>query len=199
VLAGALFDGRAVTALCPYDAGGLDDDVLADARTTHPLLWQDGAADRSPDYAPDDAFARYNRPLPSDTMAVTYTVRTFADLAPLRSFATRYVRWLGLDPEGIASLELVATELATNSLQHTGGACRLAFWQHNGYVVCEASDSGRFDDPLAGRRPPPAAAVTGRGLFLVNAMADLVRSHASSGGTTIQAYLRLGPVAGAVS
>ncbi|MBO0864777.1 MAG: MEDS domain-containing protein, partial [Mycobacterium sp.] len=81
-LAGALFDGRAVTALCPYDAGELEEQVLTDARTTHPLLWQDGEADHSRDYAPDDAFARYNQPLPSDTMAVTYTVRAWGDLSP---------------------------------------------------------------------------------------------------------------------
>ncbi|MBO0864680.1 MAG: ATP-binding protein, partial [Mycobacterium sp.] len=155
-----------------------------------------GAADHSRDYAPDDAFARYNQPLPSDTMAVTYTVRAWGDLSPARSFATRYARWLGLNPDGIANLQLIATELATNSLRHTGGVCRLGFWQRNGYIVCEASDSGRLDDPLAGRRPPAPDAVTGRGLFLVNTMADLVRTYASATGTTIQAYLQLGPAAG---
>lgn len=191
-LANTLFADYDVTALCPYDAGGLDEDVLADARSTHPLLWRDGTVDRNADYAPDEALARYNRPLPSDTMAVTYTVRELADLSPARSFAARYAQWLGLSPEGIAILQLIATELATNSLQHAGGVCRLAFWQYNGHIVCEASDAGRLDDPLAGRRPPTADALTGRGLFLVNTVADLVRTHATATGTTIQAYLRLG-------
>ncbi|MGH3633370.1 anti-sigma factor RsbA family regulatory protein [Mycobacterium sp.] len=193
-LINAAFGERQARVLCPYDACGLDEDVMTDARSTHPLLWQDGAADRSPDYAPDDAFARYNQPLPRDAMAVTYTVRALDDLSPARSFATRYARWLGLDPDGIANLQLIATELATNSLQHTGGVCRLAFWQHDGCIVCEASDSGRLDDPLAGRRPPCVNAVSGRGLFLINSVADLVRTHATASGTTIQAYLRLGTI-----
>ena len=60
-------------------------------------------------------------------------------------------------------------------------------------IVCEASDSGRLDDSLAGRRLPPAGVVRGHGLFLVNTIADLVRSHTTPTGTTIQAYLRLQP------
>jgi anti-sigma regulatory factor (Ser/Thr protein kinase) len=191
-LANTHFADREVTALCPYDAGGLDRNVLADARSTHPLLWREGTLDRNADYAPDEALARYNQPLPSDPMAVTYTVRELADLSPARSFAARYAQWLGLSADGIAKLQLIATELATNSLQHARGVCRLAFWQHTGHIVCEASDAGRLDDPLAGRRPPTADALTGRGLFLVNTVADLVRTHATPTGTTIQAYLRLG-------
>lgn len=186
-----LFAGHAVTSLCPYDAAGLDGEVLADARTTHPLMWRDGVADHSPDYAPDDAFTRHNQPLSSDPRAVTYTVREATDLSPARSFATRYAQSLGLDADGVATMQLIATELATNSIEHAAGACRLAFWPHDGHLVCEASDSGRLHDPLAGRHPPPPDAVTGRGLFLVNTVADLVRMHTSTEGTTIQAYLRL--------
>jgi anti-sigma regulatory factor (Ser/Thr protein kinase) len=86
---------------------------------------------------------------------------------------------------------MIITELATNSLEHTGGACRLALWQHNGHVVCEVSDGGRLDDPLAGQRTPARGEITGRGLFLINTIADLVRTHTTAAGTTIQAYLRL--------
>jgi anti-sigma regulatory factor (Ser/Thr protein kinase) len=185
------FPGLHWTGLCPYDASGLSDEVLADARATHPLLWRDGTADRSADYAPDEAFARYNQPLPSDPTARTYTVQTFTDLSSARSFAARYAQQLGLSAEGIANLQLIATELATNSVEHTSGVCRLALWRHNGHVVCAASDNGRFDDPLAGRLLPPVDTAGSRGLFLVNALADLVRTHTTSAGTTIRAYLRL--------
>jgi anti-sigma regulatory factor (Ser/Thr protein kinase) len=192
-LINAAFGERRVSVLCPYDADRLDADVLTDARTTHPLICRDGTADRSLDYAPDEAFARFHRPLNNDATAVTYTVRAVQDLSPARSFATRYAGWLGLDPEGVANLKLIVTELATNSLQHAGGVCRLAFWKHDGHLVCQAKDRGRLNDALVGRRPPPPEAVTGRGLFLVNTVADLVRIHTGAGGTTIQAYLRLSP------
>ncbi|MFZ1178754.1 MAG: sensor histidine kinase, partial [Mycobacterium sp.] len=37
-----------------------------------------------------------------------------------------------------------------------------------------------------------------RGLFLVNALSDLVRTHATTAGTTIQAYLRFDPSPGPI-
>ena len=88
---------------------------------------------------------------------------------------------------------MIATELATNSLQYTGGACQLAFWRENEYLVCEARDGGRLEDPFVGLTPPSASGTASRGLYLVNAMADLVRMHTTANGTTIQAYLRLNP------
>jgi anti-sigma regulatory factor (Ser/Thr protein kinase) len=187
------FEGREVTALCLYDAGRLDDDVLAGARSTHPLLWKCGSVRLSDEYAPDEALARCNQPLPSNPGAVTYTVRKATDLHPARSFAVDYAAWIGLSPDGIEDLQLIATELATNSLMYTDGACQLAFWRQDENLVCEARDNGRLDDPLAGRRNPGAGGNASRGLFLVNAMADLVRTHTTKTGTTIQAYLRLNP------
>ncbi len=96
-----------------------------------------------------------------------------------------------MSQDGIDDLQLIATELATNSLMYSNGACRLAFWRHDDHLVCEARDSGRLDDPLAGRLDPGPAGPASRGLFLVNAISDLVRTHTAITGTTIQAYLRL--------
>jgi anti-sigma regulatory factor (Ser/Thr protein kinase) len=184
-------EGYRATGLCLYDAGRLDDDVLADARATHPLVWSRGSLQRSDEYAPDDVLERCNQPLPANPGAVTYMVRKYADLSPARSFAVDYAGWVGLSRDGIEDLQLVATELATNSLMYTDGACRLAFWRDDGHLVCEARDSGRLDDPLVGRLDPGPSGPASRGLFLVNAISDLVRTHTTTTGTTIQAYLRL--------
>jgi anti-sigma regulatory factor (Ser/Thr protein kinase) len=191
-LCNKLFEHSHVTALCAYNTGRLAERAIADIRSTHPLLRQAGSVDCSADYAPDDAVARHDRPLTHSATSAVYTVTTRTDLSAARAFAARYARWHGLSFDRIADLLLIATELATNSLEHTGGVCRLAFWEHHAHLICEASDSGRLDDPLAGCRPPVADAAGGRGLFLVNAIADLVRTHATASGTTIQAYLRLG-------
>jgi anti-sigma regulatory factor (Ser/Thr protein kinase) len=196
-LINAAFGGRQVTVLCPYDALGLDPGVLADARMTHPVLWQAGSPeDPSPDYAPDEVLARYNEPLSTSPAAVTYTVHGLPQLHRARRVAARYGQLLGLSADGIADLQLITTELATNSLQHTHGPCRLAFWQRDGHLVCEARDYGHLDDPLAGRRPPSSDTSRGRGLFVVNAVADLVRTHTTRQATTIHAYLRLAPSSG---
>lgn len=187
------FENQNVMGLCLYDAERLEEEVLAEARRTHPLLWKCGAAYHSAEYAPQDALARCNQPLPPNPGAVTYTVRTSTDLRPARSFAVDYAGWVGLSPDGIDDLQMIATELATNSLQYTGGACQLAFWRHDDHLVCEARDQGRLDNLLVGRQDPGPGGSASRGLFLVNAMADLVRTHTTANGTTIQAYLRLSP------
>jgi anti-sigma regulatory factor (Ser/Thr protein kinase) len=189
-------EGYQATGICLYDASGLDDDVLADARATHPLLWSCGAMHRNADYAPDDVLDRYNQPLPANPGAVTYMVRGSADLRPARSFAVNYAGWVGMSQDGIDDLQLIATELATNSLMYTDGACQLAFWRDDEHLVCESRDNGRLDDPLVGRLDPGPSGPASRGLFLVNAISDLVRTHTTASGTTIQAYLRFNPSPG---
>jgi anti-sigma regulatory factor (Ser/Thr protein kinase) len=185
--------GYRATELCLYDANRLSDDVLGDARATHPLLWSRGALRRSAEYAPDDVLRRCNRPLVAKPGAVTYMVKRSADLRSARSFAVNYAGWVGMSREGIEDLQLIATELATNSLMYTDGACRLAFWRQDDHLVCEARDTGQLDDPLVGRLDPGPSSPASRGLYLVNAISDLVRTHTTSTGTTIQAYLRFEP------
>ncbi len=186
-------EGYQATGVCLYDANRLGDDVLTDARATHPLLWSRGRLHHNGEYAPDDVLQRCNQPLPENPGAVTYMVRGSADLSPARSFAVKYAGWVGLSRDGIEDLQLIANELATNSLMHTDGACRLAFWRDDDHLVCEARDTGRLGDRLVGRLDPGPSGPASRGLFLVNALCDLVRTRTTATGTTIQAYLRVDP------
>lgn len=195
LLNGAM-DGYEVTGLCLYDGSRLEDQLIADVRATHPLLWQGGALHRSADYAPGEVLQRCNRPLAVNAGAVTFVVRGSADLRPARSFVADYAGWMGLCEGGIDDLQLIATELATNSLMYSGGACRLALWRDGEHLVCEARDGGWFDDPLVGRLDPGPDGPASRGLYLVNAISDLVRTHTGAGGTTIQAYLPFDPAPG---
>jgi anti-sigma regulatory factor (Ser/Thr protein kinase) len=190
-LANIAFANTDMTSLCPYDASCLDDSVLAHVRLTHPELWMGGSRQRNPEYAIETALDQCNQPLTTNPAAVSHTVHVAADLAGARRCGERYGRLLGMSADQVADLLLVATELATNGLDHAGGACRLAFWYEAGHVVCEARDRGHWGDPLAGRRPPAARGIGPYGLFVVNAIADLLRTHTTSAGTTIHAYLRL--------
>jgi anti-sigma regulatory factor (Ser/Thr protein kinase) len=192
VLLNRAFTGRDVGVVCPYHVAQLDPEVIADARRTHPVLRQNGIVE--PDnaaFAPDEMLARYNQPLSTDSTAVRFTARKLGDLAGARAFAGSYARWFGLSAEQTGDLQLIASELASASLTQVGGTCRLALWRHDGHVVCEARDGGSLDDPLAGRRPYDSDSERGRGLYVVNAVADLVRTHTTADETTIQAYLRL--------
>jgi hypothetical protein len=62
-------------------------------------------------------------------------------------------------------------------------------WADERHLVCEISDAGHLSDPLAGRRPAGLSINGGRGLLLVNHIADLVRTHTSPRGTSIRMYL----------
>jgi hypothetical protein len=54
-LANIAFAGCDVTGLCPYDASRLDENILADVRSTHPLIWEHGTQQRNLDYSVDIA------------------------------------------------------------------------------------------------------------------------------------------------
>lgn len=195
-LVNVAIEGVDATCVCLYDASRLDDSVLADARVSHPLIEHGGSRRHSPEYSIHAALDRGNEPLNTSPVAVTYMVDEAADLSGARQHSSRYGRLLGMPTDRIADLQLIVTELATNGLQHGGGTSHLAFWEHDGHLICEARDNGFLADPLAGRRPPARDKPSPSGLFVVNALADLVRTHTSTDGTTIQAFLRLDRLSG---
>lgn len=189
-LINAAFGGRDVTIVCPYDVSGLEEFAIADARATHPLLWEAGRSYSSDRYDPDAVVARYNLPLRNST-EVGLSVTSATDLPAVRKHAVEQAERFGLDAEHFPDLELIATELVVNSLVHADGNCLLRVWSEADQLICEVRDTGQLTDPLAGRRPEQPGQLGGRGLLLVNDLADLVRIHTSPNGTTIRAFLRL--------
>ncbi|MGW3962591.1 anti-sigma factor RsbA family regulatory protein [Amycolatopsis sp. NPDC005003] len=182
------FTGREGTILCPYDAGALAPDVLADAEVTHPVL-VDGTGRRpSSAYDPRGLIDRYNRPLP--VPAGAFELADTTDLAAARALAHVRAAACGLGADQVADVEVVVTELLSNSIEHGSGSGTVRFWGGGGEFVCEVHDRGRLTDPLAGRHPATPYQPRGRGLLLVNHLADLVRLHADDDGTTFRAYFR---------
>lgn len=183
------FAGRAATILCPYDTARLDEHVIADARLTHPTLAGTDGQRPSPDYDPHRIIDEYNRPLPpapADSECVTVHAGT---LSKTRRWLTENARHLGMEGQRLGDFELAAGELITNSVVHGGGAGVVRLWREQDRVVCDVSDAGHITDPLAGRRPT-AGESGGRGLLIVNQLADLVRAHTTRAGTTVRIYMR---------
>ena len=85
---------------------------------------------------------------------------------------------------------LAVHELASNSIVHGGGIGVVRAWQDDGAAVCEVRDRGRFDDPLAGRRPPRPGQLGGWGLWIANVACDLVQIRTGAEGTTVRVRLR---------
>jgi anti-sigma regulatory factor (Ser/Thr protein kinase) len=185
------FAGRDVSILCPYDAAGLDASTLEDAAATHPVLIAGDRQWASEGYRPDDAVARYNQPLPDPPELPAARWFDVDSLADLRRFVVAESIRLGLARERRDDLELMAGELATNAVLHGGGHGILRIWAEPGIgLACEVSSEGRIEDPLSGRMPADVHDDHGRGLLLVNHLADLVRVDTGPDGTTVRMYLR---------
>ncbi|GAA2143540.1 sensor histidine kinase [Actinomadura napierensis] len=184
------FTGREVSILCPYDVAGLDPVVIADAHATHPVVIDRDGERTSGGYAPARVIDAYNRPLPEPSDAARMSFDLDA-LPRVREFTCRWARHLGLGSGPAGDLEIAVHELAANSCLHGGGKGTARIWAEDGRVVCEISDAGTITDPLAGRRPVAMSPSGGRGILLVNHLADLVRMHTGPGGTAIRVYMRV--------
>jgi anti-sigma regulatory factor (Ser/Thr protein kinase) len=184
------FTGRDVTILCPYDTQNLTPAVLADAEATHPLLIDSAGERSSAAYAPEAIIDGYNQPLPEPADATELTVDA-TNLGQARFLARTHALQAGLTDDQVADVELVVTELVTNSIDHGGGTGRLRIWTAGGDLVCDVHDQGTLTDPLAGRHPAAPGQHRQRGLLLVNHMSDLVRFHTSPRSTTIRVHFRL--------
>jgi hypothetical protein len=110
-----------VTVLCPYDGVRLPKSVLADAACTHPAVIRDRQETASVGYrGPTDLPPRCNRilsPPPARAEMLAYC----DDLHPVRSFVASRAKRAGLAPLRIPDLVLAISELAANTLRHTGG------------------------------------------------------------------------------
>lgn len=196
-LINAAFAGREVSILCPYDTATLDETVLADAAATHPTLIDGDGERRSAAYDPDHIVSRYNEPLPAPPAAVPVITFDAASLTGTRHRAVEFARRMGMTEDRLVDLELLIGETTTNSVVHGGGRGTLALWVAGPQLRSQIRDAGHISDPLAGRVPPQPFQFGGRGLLLVNQLADLVRLHTGEHGTTLQVDLRLDdPVSG---
>ena len=173
------------TLLCPYDASGLADSVLADARRTHQEPAVSGATAATwRDNLPPECDQPLAAP-PAEAEALPYGV----DLAPVRRLVERHAQWAGLGADRTVDLVLAANEIAANTISHTTSGGVIHVWHTAEEILCQVHDSGRINDPLAGRvRHGPGD--RGHGLWLVNQVCDLVEVRSGEGGTTVRMRMR---------
>jgi anti-sigma regulatory factor (Ser/Thr protein kinase) len=134
--------------------------------------------------------AEFNRPLPAPPVeAAVLAFAWAADLPAVRGFTGAWAGTAGADAERIDRLLTVVTELAANTIAHSGGPGVVRCWPEESALVCQVEDGGHLADLLAGRVPPSTDRPGGRGLMLVNALCDLVRVHSRPGTTTVRVWL----------
>ncbi|GAA3213432.1 ATP-binding protein [Dactylosporangium siamense] len=111
------------------------------------------------------------------------------DLGAVRAFVRRHALALGMSEARTEMLMLAVNELATNTVQHTTGGGRVRVWTDAGHIVCDVVDQG--PPRTFQRQMPPADAVRGRGLAIVERVCDHVASVSGPDGTTVRLRLHL--------
>lgn len=121
---------------------------------------------------------------------------TLAELHAMRMFVVDHAHALGLRGEQIQALELVASELMTNAIEHAGGAGRLRLWASDAKIYCQVSDAGPGMPPAVEHSGQDPSAPRGRGLWLVTTFADsLSVDHPDPPGAVVTAVFNREPAA----
>jgi anti-sigma regulatory factor (Ser/Thr protein kinase) len=186
------FDGGAAWWLvCPYDTEALRPEVVAEARCTHPLIWDERPGQPSGQYRGRFASAEpFVAPLSDPPATAEETVFTLADLRTVRAAVAAAARGFGLPEPRVADLILAAGEVAANSVRYGGGSGSMRVWFDADAAVCEIRDAGFIEQPLAGREPPTPGDDGGYGLWLANQVCDLVEVRSSPGETVVRLRVR---------
>jgi anti-sigma regulatory factor (Ser/Thr protein kinase) len=177
--------------LCPYDLDGLDEAVIEAARRSHPFVVADGARERSGLFRDDGHEGTFDGELPPPPRSVPRTSFSRERVRMVRRVVARQAEEARLDLERSQRLVLAVSELASNSVRHGGGTGTFRVWRENGTLLCEVQDAGRIEAPLAGRIKPPPNQLTGRGLWLVNELCDLVQIRSDDTGTVVRVHMDL--------
>ena len=175
--------------ICPYDTAALPEDVIAEARRSHPVV-SNGAAQVSADYCGMEAVAaRFSEPLPEpppDAEELTVTMRALRDA---RRIVRARAEEAGLG-ERSDDFVLAVNEVLSNSLHHAREDGTLRVWEDPDGLVCEVRDGGQIVQPLIGREEPQLGQIGGHGIWLVNLVCDLVQVRSSAWGSTVRMQMQ---------
>lgn len=182
--------GSAARILCPYDAEHLEPVVLEGAESTHPQV-RDAAGSRPSERYEDPLRSSLNDRWPLDDPTEPTSEHIFAgDLRSLRRAVDADPFLEGLPRERREDVVFAINEAVTNAVRHGDGHCTTRLWRDGRSVVSEVSFDTPVPEVLAGRRRPAPDAPSGRGLWLINQVCDLVQLRTGGAGTTLRMYVR---------
>jgi anti-sigma regulatory factor (Ser/Thr protein kinase) len=185
------FADTRITIFCPYDAR-LDRSTIADARRTHPTLLRGQRRWTSRPYTdPAAVYAGDGDALPPPPAGTEVVAYGRGHLPGVRRLTRRRAAEAGLGGGRVDDVVLAVNEIASNTLSHAGERGTLSIWLDagQGELVCEIRDGGYIADPLAGRRQPSEDDLSGRGLWIVNQLCDLVELRSGVGGTVVRLHV----------
>ena len=181
----AFDDGPAWSLLCPYDTTALPQEVVEEARCTHPVV-RDDAGDVNRYAGHGHARTTFSSPLAPPPLHSERIDFQGGELTLLRRIVARAAQASRLAELVAEDLTLAVHELATNSVLHGGGEGSVLLWDENDALVVEVRDRGRIEDPLVGRHLPDPLGENGRGIWLANQLCDFVQVRSSRLGTQVR-------------
>jgi anti-sigma regulatory factor (Ser/Thr protein kinase) len=185
--------GPAWRLLCLFDETTVPAELLDESRREHPYVHQGRGLQENRRFRPADARRLLSiPPLPPRPPQAVRLSFTTGYLRAVRRFVLRHAAAVGLRANRANDLVLAVNELAANSVRFGGGQGTLWIWSSRAALVCEVEDDGQLLQPLAGRRRPDTSAESGRGLWMVNQLCDLVQLRSSPAGTTVRVHVRTG-------
>lgn len=177
------------TLLCPYDTSTLGPAVIEEAHRNHPRITRPGGAFASPSYDADvpPLLTTPLPPPPPDAHVVAFD--DVVGLGPVRRRVAEAAATAGLDRARADDLVLAVSEAISNSVRHGGGSGHVTLWSDGHRCLCDVHDRGRISDPLAGRTRPGPSQPTGRGLWLMHQLCDLVQLRAVPEGQVVRLHM----------
>ncbi|HZU61237.1 MAG TPA: anti-sigma factor RsbA family regulatory protein [Solirubrobacteraceae bacterium] len=174
----ALFDlalgDAGVSTLCAYNASSLPDWLLSAVEETHRGVIEPRSGWR-PSHTYSDPLELWENPRrelcePEQPLELPVT----EDLSSLRHQVRDSPVLEPVPRERRSDFLLAISEAAANALRYDCPPRTLRMWRNGHRVVAEVCGQGRIEDPLTGRRRPPARASRGWGLWVINQVCDLV-------------------------
>jgi anti-sigma regulatory factor (Ser/Thr protein kinase) len=177
------------TLLCPYDAGGLDDEGLTAVAHSHRAVERDGCSEPSGDFSVEADWFAGRLPEPPAERGYEFDRTGLFDVRQRVAWAAKNA---GLATAARTDLVVAANELAANSIVHGGGNGTLHVWCEEDRLLVEVEDRGSIAEPLVGRVKPGPRQVGGRGLWLANQLCDLVQIRSDATGTAVRLQMSVG-------
>jgi anti-sigma regulatory factor (Ser/Thr protein kinase) len=172
--------------ICPYDTAALPDEVIAEARRSHPIVSRRGEPEPCGDYCGVEKVAtRFSEELPEPPRDAELVSVTLPGLRDARALVRRHAHEAGLAARS-DDFVLAVNEILSNSLRHARQDGVLRVWRELDGLVCEVRDGGHIQQPLIGREQPELGQVGGHGIWLVNLVCDLVQVRSSADGSTVR-------------
>jgi len=175
--------------LCAYNTEALPDSIVADARTSHPTVIEQGSASTSDSYVPPGGTPPRLLALDGRTRHTRWPV----DVAATCAYVEAEARRAGIPEWQLQQLLAAVVEVARNAFVHGGVPVFVTAWGDDESFVCQIEDGGAgVTDVVAGYRPPPNGN-DGWGLWLARQSTDSLEVGRGPYGSAVRLTIQRSP------